>query len=76
VIDCSDEYNVFRGVRLPQWFSKDALGTTAVLTGAVALAVMLLAGWLGGPLGERCHRRADHALPTPDPAQSASPTES
>jgi hypothetical protein len=56
------EYNVFRDVRLPQWFSKDALGTTAVLTGVVALAVMLLAGWLGGRLGERYHRRADEVV--------------
>ena len=56
------EYNIFRDVRLPQWFSKDALGTTAVLTGGAALVVMLLAGWLGGRLGERYHRRADEVV--------------
>ncbi len=54
-----DKYNVFANVRLPQWFSRNALGTGALLSGLVALVVMLGAGWLGGLLGGRYHRRAD-----------------
>lgn len=34
----------------------------AIATGALALAVMLLAAWTGGRLGERYHRRADSLL--------------
>lgn len=52
-----EKYNVFANVRLPQWFSGDALGTAALVSGLVALAVMLGAGWLGGWLGGRYHRR-------------------
>ncbi len=39
-------------------------GTTAkaILTGLVALLVMLAAGALGGRLGSRWHRRADDVL--------------
>ena len=54
-----DEYDAFRNVNLPQWFDSDALTGSAIATGALALAVMLLAGWTGGRLGERYHRRAD-----------------
>ena len=54
-----EEYNVFRNVNLPQWFDADALTGTAIATGLLALAVMFGAGWIGGRLGERYHRRAD-----------------
>jgi hypothetical protein len=54
-----DKYDVFRNVNLPQWFDSDALTAAAVATGLLALMVMLLAGWLGGSIGERYHRRAD-----------------
>ncbi len=54
-----DEYDVFRNVNLPQWFDADALTGAALATGLLALAVMFGAGWIGGRLGERYHRRAD-----------------
>lgn len=44
-------YDVFSSVRLPQWFSRNALGPAALATGLVAFAVMLTAGWLGGQIG-------------------------
>ena len=58
------EYDVFPSLRLPQWFSADARTGAAVVTGLVALAVMLLAGWLGGHLGSRYHRKADALIST------------
>ena len=57
-----DEYNVLRNVELPNWFSRDALTTGAIVSGVVAVATMLLAGFLGGGWGERYHRRADEAI--------------
>jgi hypothetical protein len=57
-----DKYDVFRNVDLPQWFSTDALTTGGVISAIVAIAVMLLAGFLGGMWGERYHRRADAAI--------------
>jgi hypothetical protein len=57
-----DEYDFFDRVDLPQWFSDNARGVAAVVSGLVALVVMLLAGLIGGILGARYHRRADDAL--------------
>ena len=57
-----DEYDVFRNVDLPQWFSRDALTTAAIISGLAAIATMLVAGLLGGAWGERYHRRADAAI--------------
>lgn len=68
-----DKYNVFARVQLPQWFSRNALGTAAVVSGLVALAVMLGAGWLGGWLGERYHRRADSLVARTRPGAIAEP---
>jgi hypothetical protein len=45
--------------RLPQWFFGDGLSKTTLVTGFLAIAVMLLAGWFGGSNGERYHREAD-----------------
>lgn len=56
------EYNVFRNVGLPRWFSRDALTVSAIVTGIGSIAVMLLAGFLGGKWGERYHRRADATI--------------
>lgn len=47
------EYNVFESLSLPQWFSSSALTIGAIISGIVALAAMLLGGWLGGKLGDR-----------------------
>jgi hypothetical protein len=44
-------------VGLPDWFSSDSLGTAAIISGLVGLALALLGGWLGGRLGER-HRQS------------------
>ena len=68
-----DEYNVFQNVNLPQWCDSDALTGAAIATGAVALAVMLLAGWIGGRLGERYHRRADSLVARTRPWAVGSP---
>lgn len=68
-----DEYDVFRNVNLPQWFSSDALTGAAIATGLVALAVMLGAGWLGGRLGERYHRRADDLVARTRPGAVGTP---
>lgn len=68
-----DKYNVFPAVHLPQWFSRDALGTGALLSALVALAVMLGAGWLGGLLGGRYHRRADAVVAHSRPGAISEP---
>ena len=56
------EYDVFRNVDLPQFFSRDALTIGAIVSAVVAAAAMLLGGGLGGAWGERYHRRADAAI--------------
>ena len=68
-----DKYNVFANVNLPQWFSRNARGATAILSGLAAVAVMLAAGWLGGWLGERYHRRADSVVARTRPGAVAEP---
>ena len=68
-----DKYNVFANVNLPQWFSRNARGAAAILSGLVALAVMAGAGWLGGWLGERYHRRADAVVARSRPGAIAEP---
>ena len=65
-----DKFNVFQRLQqtglqrpaLPQFFSKDALTTGAILSGIGSLLAMLLGGWLGGKWGERYHRRADQTI--------------
>jgi putative membrane protein (TIGR04086 family) len=48
-----DDLDVTEQVGLPTWFSRDALTIGAIITGLLALALMLLGGWLGGKLAER-----------------------
>ncbi len=57
-----DKYDVLSRVDLPQWFSQDALTTGGIISGAAAIAAMLLGGLLGGIWGERYHRRADATI--------------
>ena len=52
-----DRYDVTERVGLPNWFDRDALAPLAIGTGLLALALMLLGGWLGGRWGERHHAR-------------------
>ena len=54
-----EKYDVFPDLHLPQWFSSDATTNEALLTGLLAIVVMLLGAWFGGRLGEGYHRRAD-----------------
>jgi len=56
------KYNVLANVDLPNWFSRDALTIGAIVSGIVAIAVMLLGGAAGGSVGARYHRRADAAV--------------
>jgi hypothetical protein len=56
------EYDVFADVQLPQWFDRDALTTSALVSGVAAIATMLVAGVLGGLWGTRYHRLADQTL--------------
>lgn len=58
------EYDIFRNVDLPQWFSQDALTLGGIVSAIVAIAVMLLGGLVGGKWGERYHRRADATMLT------------
>lgn len=48
-----DKYDVTERVGLPGWFSSDAAGAAAIGTGLLALALMLLGGYLGGLWGDR-----------------------
>jgi hypothetical protein len=57
-----EQYDVFADVSLPQWFTAETTTATAVLSALVALVVMLAAGWFGGVIGSRYHRRADAYL--------------
>lgn len=54
-----DRYDVFADVDLPQWFSGDRTGVAAVVSAVLGAVAALAAGWFGGRLGERYHRRAD-----------------
>lgn len=56
------EYDVLDEFELPQWFRDGDYTTEAIISAAAAVALSLLAGWLGGKLGERYHRRADDAI--------------
>ena len=57
-----DRYNAFQDLQVPQWFSENATTTTAIITGVIAAVVMLGAGFLGGVVGARYHKRADAYL--------------
>jgi hypothetical protein len=56
-----DDLDVRDRLGLPSWFDSDALGVAALITGLVALALMLLGGYLGGKWGER-HRQDEVEL--------------
>jgi uncharacterized membrane protein len=53
------EWDVFAEVDLPAWFSFEDYTVATVATAALGIALVLVAGWLGGLLGERYHRKAD-----------------
>lgn len=61
------EYNVAAQVDLlpdwfGTWFEADEVTAGAIISGIVAIVVIVLAGFLGGKLGERFHRRADDLI--------------
>jgi hypothetical protein len=56
------EYDVFRNVELPQWFTTDAFTTTAIISGVAAILAMFVGGVIGGLWGERYHRHADRTI--------------
>jgi ABC-type transport system involved in cytochrome c biogenesis permease subunit len=56
------EYDVLANVELPQWFDRDAVTTTAIVSGVAAIATMLVAGLVGGLWGTRYHRLADQTI--------------
>jgi hypothetical protein len=55
----ANEWDVFAEVELPGWFNFDDYTIAAAVSAVVGIALVLLAGWLGGRLGERYHRKAD-----------------
>ncbi|CAN5309412.1 hypothetical protein BH20ACT22_BH20ACT22_05120 [soil metagenome] len=56
------EYDLFSSLNAPQFFTSDALAAGAIISGLVALAVMLLGGYLGGRLGDRSSRAGEAEL--------------
>jgi hypothetical protein len=66
------DYDVFRNVDLPQWFSTDAFTTRAIISGVAAIAAMFAGGIIGGLWGEYYHRRADRTIAA-TPPRSAQP---
>lgn len=48
-----DSWDIGDQIGLPDWFSDDDVTTGVVVTGVVALALLLLGGYLGGRLGDR-----------------------
>jgi MFS family permease len=65
------DYDVFRDVNLPQWFSTDAFTTRAIISGVAAIAAMFVGGTIGGLWGERYHRRADRTIVSAPPRTEA-----
>ena len=59
------EYNILQRAELPNWFSGEAMTVGGILSGLVAIAVMLVAGVLGGIWGARYHKRADREILAP-----------
>ena len=57
-----DKLDVSQRIGLPNWFSRDALETGAIISGLAALALMLLGGWLGGKLAARHHHHTPVAV--------------
>lgn len=55
-----DSFDIGDDVGLPDWFNDDNFTLGAIITGAVALLLLLLGGFLGGRLGDR--RRHDQAV--------------
>lgn len=53
---------VLSNVDLPEWVNRDAITSTTLVSGAAAVAAMLLGGLLGGLWGTRYHRLADETL--------------
>ncbi len=49
-------------LELPQFFSREAATLGGIVSALVAIAGMLLGGFLGGKWGERYHRRADATI--------------
>lgn len=54
--------NVLSNVDLPEWVNRDAITLTTLVSGAAAVAAMLLGGLVGGLWGTRYHRLADETL--------------
>jgi hypothetical protein len=61
------DYDVFRDVNLPQWFSTDAFTTRAIISGVAAIAAMFVGAIIGGLWGEYYHRRADRTIASAPP---------
>jgi hypothetical protein len=54
-----DRYNLFERPDLPNWFSSDELGGAAIASAIGGVLLALVAGWLGGKVGDLYHKRAD-----------------
>ena len=60
-----EEYNAFALADLPNWVAQvdvEEVTTAAIIMSAVAVAVTLLGGYLGGRIGDSYNRKVDTAL--------------
>ena len=57
-----DRFDLAEQAQLPTWVGSNATSGRALLTGLAGLALLLIAGALGGRIGAGWHRRADSAV--------------
>ena len=69
-----DRFDLLSRFDLPQWFGAGDRTTLAVVSAIVAVAVTVLAGWIGGRIGSRYHDRADRLIVDTRPGGLTRPT--
>lgn len=68
------QYDAFRDLNMPQWFSDFSDEPVAIISAIVAVIVMVAAAFAGGWVGERYHRRADEYMTEGDAVRGRSRT--
>ena len=67
-----EQFNILTNADLPNWIAQiqnENATLTAVVVGIASIALMFVAGYVGGRLGEMYHRRLDIALIDPAAAE-------